>query len=127
MTEALYRMNAGEPDEATTRMLGEGVMDWYAASLERGLKDREAIPPQRIFDYGFPEFVADPRATIEGIYRHFELPLGEATEAALTAHMAENTKGKHGKHEYDLGRFGLSPEIVHERFGFYMDHPMIQG
>ena len=86
-----------------------------------------SISPQRIFDYGFPEFVADPRATIEGIYRHFELPLGEATEAALNAHMAENTKGKHGKHEYDLGRFGLSPEIVHERFGFYMDHPMIQA
>ncbi|MEM1113040.1 MAG: sulfotransferase [Pseudomonadota bacterium] len=125
MTEALHIMNAGALDEAQTHALGRGVMDWYASSLERGLRDREALPASAIFDYGFDDFVADPRATIEGIYSHFGLPLGAATEAALLEHMAENAKGKHGKHEYDLAHFGLSEALVHERFKFYMDNPLI--
>jgi len=35
--------------------------------------------------------------------------------------MADNPKGKHGKHEYDLAEYGLSADAVHERFKDYIE------
>ena len=28
---------------------------------------------------------------------------------------------KHGKHEYNLGEYGLTEQLVLDRFGFYID------
>jgi sulfotransferase family protein len=103
-------------------MLGPRIMDWYATSLEKGLAAREHISPDRYFDYGFKDFIADPRATVQGIYDHLQLPMEEATRQAIEDHIARNAKGKHGKHEYDLQRYGLTEQQVRDRYKFYLDN-----
>jgi len=45
-----------------------------------------------------------------------------AARARLDAFMTENPRGKHGRLAYDLRRdFGLDPEVVRARFGYYFD------
>ena len=45
-----------------------------------------------------------------------------AARAELDAFMADNPRGKHGRIAYDLrGHFGLDPDAVRARFGFYFD------
>lgn len=125
MTEMVYRMNFGDVSDAELAELGPRVMDWYASSLERGLASREQVPAERVLDYSFTQFVSDPRGVVEAIYQHFNLPMEAATEQAISEHIANNTKGKHGKHEYDLSRYGLTVEQVEARYGFYLGSELL--
>ena len=45
--------------------------------------------------------------------------LAPAARDVLAAHASANPKGKHGKHEYDYAEYGLTPEMIEERFAFY--------
>jgi len=101
--------------------LGETVLDFCATSLERGYAVRDAADPARFFDLRFDDFVADPMAKVRAIYDHFGLPLSAAAEEAMARHVRDNPRGKHGTHEYDLVRYGLTPEAVRERLGWYID------
>lgn len=122
MTDKMvWNWNFGGASDEELKVFGPRIMDWYATSLERGLATRENIDPQRVIDYTFKEFVADPRATVGKIYQHFDLPMPEDTRRAIEQHIAKNVKGKYGKHEYNLAHYGLTEEQVRERYRFYLD------
>ena len=57
---------------------------------------------------------------VERIYHAFGLPLEPDSRSAMQAHVNANPKGKHGKHEYDLASFGLTREMIADRFEFYI-------
>ena len=67
------------------------------------------------------EFVDQPLAVVEKVYAAFGLALGEESQAAMQAHIDANPKGKHGKHEYNLAEYGLTQELIADRFAFYTD------
>ena len=117
MTAALMRAREGfDPHE-----LGPVVMEFYAASLDRGLAARERCDAARFIDVDYERFIADPLATADAIYRRFELPRSPEVEASLARHVREHPKGKHGEHEYALEEFGLTPAAVRERFAGYVE------
>jgi len=68
----------------------------------------------------YQDFASDPLGTVEGVYRHFGLPLlAEAREAIASAH-ADSLRGeRRPSHHYTLEEFGLTPEEVTERFAGY--------
>lgn len=101
--------------------LGETVLDFCASSLERGYAVRDAGDPARFFDLRFADFVADGLASMRAIYDHFGLALSPEAEAAMMRYLRENPRGKHGTHEYDLARYGLTPQAVRERLGWYIE------
>jgi hypothetical protein len=101
--------------------LGPVVMDFYATSLERGLAARDASDPARFIDVDYRDFIADNLAVARKIYAHFEMPMGDAARDALEAHVRAHPRNKHGRHEYDLERFGLTPAAVEARFAPYLD------
>ncbi|MDJ0850109.1 MAG: sulfotransferase [Myxococcota bacterium] len=101
--------------------LGPVVMEFYAKSLERGLAARDRHDPGRFVDVDYGDFVADPLAVARQVYDHFGLPLGPGVKEALETHAREHPQGKHGRHEYSLDEYGLSPERVRERFASYVE------
>lgn len=122
MTDKMvWGWNFGGASDEELKVLGPRVMDWYATSLERGLAARENIDAQRVLDYTFKEFIDDPKGVVERIYSHFDLPMPEATRRAIGAHIANNVKGKHGKHEYNLEHYGMTEGQVRERYRFYLE------
>lgn len=116
MTAALMVAREGF-DPAT---LGPVVLEYYARSLERGLAARDRLDPARFVDVDYRRFVSDPLAAARSIYGHFDLPQGEAVRAALRQHMADHPQGRHGRHEYSLEQYGLTPGAVRERFADYI-------
>lgn len=117
LTEALMRgRRSHDPRE-----LGPAVLEYYAASLERGLAARERSDAARFLDVPYTQLVSDPLAAVRRVYDHFEIDLAPSTEAAIRAHAAENPRGKHGAHEYDLARYGLTADRVRERLADYID------
>ncbi len=103
------------------KALGPVVMEFYATSLDRGLAARERHDPARFVDVDYRDFVSDPLGVAQQIYRHFGLALGPEVRGALETHVREHPQGKHGRHEYSLDEYGLSPERVRERFAGYVE------
>ncbi len=100
--------------------LGPTVLEYYAASLERGLSVREQSDPRRFLDIDFEQLVSDPLVAAKSVYDHFELDLTAETEAAMQSHVTANPQGKHGAHEYDLAQYGLTPDDVESRLADYI-------
>jgi hypothetical protein len=115
----LYR-HGGNVDKTDPRQLGPTVMEWYARSLERGVAARAKLPAERFTDYSFTGFVENSMATAESIYSNFGLELTAGIHAALQAHVDAHPQHKHGQHQHQLEQFGMSEELVRERFDFYL-------
>ncbi len=114
MTQALMATIEVDPS-----WLGPAVLEFYARSLDRGLEARARLGAGRVLDVPYAELTRDPLACAERIYAHFALPLPETAREALRAFAVENPEGKHGRHEYDLARFGLDEDRVRARFAAY--------
>lgn len=119
MNKVVMGMYTGDISHLDAAEIGRAVMEWYAMSLEQGLAQRAKLPPEIFVDCSQREFVDQPMAMVEKVYRAFDLPLRDETRSAMQAHVDANPKGKHGKHEYNLAEFGLTQEMIEDRFAFY--------
>lgn len=107
--------------EVDPKQLGPRVMEFYAASLERGLAARARCDPARFVDVTHDEFLDDSLKVVERVHGHFGLPLEASARAAFAEHVASHPKGEHGAHEYALEQYGLTSERVRERFAAYLE------
>lgn len=121
MNKVVMGMYAGDYSHLDAGDIGRAVMEWYALSLEQGLSQRARLPAELFVDCSQREFVDQPMAVVEKVYRAFDLRLSAGSRTAMQAHIDANPKGKHGKHEYDLSEYGLTRQLIEERFAFYID------
>jgi Sulfotransferase family len=119
MNKVVMNMYAGDYSHLDAGQIGRSVMEWYAQSLECGLAVREKLSPELFVDCSQQEFVEDPMAVVERVYEGFGMVLNDTSRAVLDTHISANPKGKHGKHEYNLQEYGLSRELIDQRFAFY--------
>jgi hypothetical protein len=108
-------------DDVDLKGIGESFIDTFAVMIERTLAYKQKHGWDSIFDVQYADTVSDPIGTVRGIYRHFGEPLTPEAEAAMNGYLADNPKGKHGKHEYVLEEYGLTRQGVHERFSEYIE------
>jgi hypothetical protein len=104
----------------------ESLADYWVDRIDHLLRacvrDRDLLPADRTVDVLFHEFMADDVAMVERIYERNDRPMTQPARADLDAFMAANPRGKHGRIAYDLrGHFGLEPDDVRARFGYYFD------
>lgn len=98
--------------------------DWtvrLAAGLQHTLEVRERglLPPSRVFDVHFREFIGNEIETIRRLYTHFGLTLSPEAEARMRAFLHANPKDKHGAHRYTLADAGLDPTTERQRYARY--------
>lgn len=101
--------------------LGQAVLNFCALSIERGLAVRDREDPGRFCDIRFDDLSTGPMETVSRIYDHFELLLSSESRSAMISYIQEHPRGQHGRHDYDLKRYGLSAEQVSERLGWYIE------
>lgn len=123
MNKVVLGMYAGDYSHLDNAEMGRAVMDWYAMSLEKGLAMRDKLPQALFVDCSQAEFVADPMGVVQRVYDSFDLKLTADSRAAMQAHIDDNPKGKHGTHVYDLAEYGLTKELIAERYAFYTGDP----
>ena len=119
MNRQVMNLFMGDTSHLDQNAIAHTVMDFYARSLERGLAARATLNSAQFMDYNHKEFIADSLGTIERIFSTFNLPLSETSRIALATHIEQHPQHKHGKHEYNLSDFGLSEEMIEDRFSFY--------
>ena len=103
--------------------LAEAMNAGQCAALEKCIRDREAgrVAADQIADVHFSDFLQDPVAQVERIYRHWGWELSEEARSNMTAFMAAKPKDKFGKHEYVYDEV-IDLDRERERFQNYMDH-----
>jgi Sulfotransferase family len=111
-------------DAADTREIGADWTRRLADGLERTIAVRTsgALPPERVFDIQFGEFVGNEIATIRRLYEHFGLALSGEAEARMARYLAANPKDGQGTHRYALGEAGLDAAGERRRYAAYQEH-----
>lgn len=118
MIEALSGLReAVDPHE-----IGASVLAYLAASVERAMHDREQLDPQRVIDIGHYEALRSPLAVVERVYAYFGIAASAADYQQMRDYSLARSEPRAGEHRYDLGRYGLRPEQVAERFSSYGRH-----
>jgi hypothetical protein len=87
-------------------------------TLRRLLKVRDDNP-DRFLNLSMESFVADPIASVERIYSHFDLPMSSESRNALSAWERENHHGGHSAPGANILPFGLNRDTLRERFNYY--------
>ena len=108
---------AGWSDTFVGARIGADQLDTWSRGLKRFNAVRAQHNPEQFCDVAYSDFVADPLGTVEGIYRHFDLPLTDAAVTAMHDMQEGSKKGPRApKHTYSLADYGLTAEQVRERF-----------
>jgi len=108
-------------DDVDLKGIGESFMDTFQIMIDRARAYKAKHGSDAILDVQYASMMRDPLGTVRTIYDHFDEELTPAAQAAMDAYMAGNQQGKHGKHSYALEEYGLSRDIVHERFRDYIE------
>ena len=104
----------------------EWLVHYWADRVHRLLsacvRDRELVSPDRSVDISFHNLNGHELDLIEQLYTKSGVELTGPVRADLQAYLDSNPRGKHGSIRYDLqGQFGVSPDELRSRFGFYFD------
>ena len=100
---ALYLVRSDQPfnsEQFEDIVMGEAT----ALRLERvmQLRDDGDVPAAAITDSRYQDLMDSPLECIEGIYRHFGLPLTPETRQRMQDYLAHKPKGKFGEHVYHV-------------------------
>lgn len=100
--------------------LGENC-PWQAEQHANRLMDaRDQLGEERIIDVHYADLMRDPIATMRTLYRALGDEFTPAAERGMRAWLADNPQDKFGRHEYQLAKYGLTPEMVRPRFERYL-------
>ncbi|WP_197378810.1 sulfotransferase family protein [Mycolicibacterium mengxianglii] len=108
---------AGWSNSFVGAQIGEDALETWSRGLERFNSVRAQHDPVQFCDVDYFDFIKDPLASVEGIYRHFDIEYTAAARAAMENSHEESKKGPRApKHTYSLADYGLTDEQVKERF-----------
>ena len=98
-------------------VIGQDSLETWSRGLHLFDAERAKHDAAQFCDVDYFEFIKDPIAAVEGIYRQFEIDFTDAARAAMTDMHAESQKGPRApKHTYSLADYGLTDEQVREQF-----------
>ena len=76
---------------------------------------------EQILDVRYQDLVADPLATIGGLYAQWGLSLSDEAKAGMRAHIEARPQGQHGTHQYSFADTGLDLEQEQAKFAAYQE------
>ena len=123
LASLVYVIRGLASDSVDPRALGQQQLRWWADSLDAAMaaRDKHGDKSDQFLDVQFDEVVADPVAVLHRAYERFDIPWSANTEGRMGAFLANNPRGKHGAHQYEIEDFGMSLAQIRERFEDYCD------
>ena len=101
--------------------LGQQQMHWWADSLDlaTAARKKHSDKSEQFVDIQFEEVVADPVGALGRAYERFRIPWSSDVEQRMRSFLANNPRGKHGSHRYEIEDFGMTLDQIRERFEGY--------
>lgn len=98
------------------KFMGPALVQNWSLAMRRLLDFRERIGEDRFHDVAHSDQLADPIATVAGVYRALGWPFGDDTARRIAEWREDNPKGSH---KPDPAFFGIDQDQLREQFGFY--------
>jgi Sulfotransferase family len=98
-------------DSVDPRDCAETLLRTFDLMIARQQAYRDQHGQDAIHDIQYDDQLRDPIGEMKRLY----------AEAAMTACLASNQQGKHGKHSYDLADYGLTRAGIHAHFRDYIE------
>jgi hypothetical protein len=96
-------------------------MPWQAQQhADRIMDARDRLGEQRILDVHYADLMRDPIPTMKKLYAGLGDDFTPAAEQGMRTWLADNPQDKFGRHEYKLGKFGLSVDKLKPLFERYL-------
>jgi hypothetical protein len=114
----------GQPDVA---WISENMPWQEEQHLGRIMDARDRLGEDRIIDVHYADMIREPIATMRTLYAALGDDYTEAAQAGQQAWLDDNPQGKFGKHEYNLERYGLTPEGLRKRFERYLSRYEVEA
>jgi len=109
-------------DSVDPHWVGEEWLGKTESMLRKTLRVREErVPDDQQLDVLYADMNADWRGVMGRIYDFAGMEFSREAERAMEGWLEVNGRHKHGKHEYRLQDFGLTPERVESRLAFYRE------
>ncbi|KPH62571.1 sulfotransferase [Novosphingobium sp. ST904] len=108
-------------DAVDAHAIGAQMVEIFHLMIARQDAYRAKHGADAIFDIQYDAQMRDPVGQMKRLYDHFGEPLTARAEAAMTAFLADNPKGRHGRHEYRLEDYGLDAAGVRREFADYVE------
>lgn len=100
--------------------VGQRTMRILKGCLDRNRRARQTLPAGRIIDVGYNNLIADPRSTVEHIYRTSGIPYTEAIDRAVRDLIDRDQKSERPKHRYSPEDFGMTRTQIENELGDYL-------
>lgn len=123
LASLIYTVRGIVTDHVDAKSVGTEQLAWWADALDHAMAVRSAHSDKadQFIDIQFEDIVADPVASAHRVYDAFDLPWTEDVERRMRQFLADNPRGKHGAHQYELSDFGIELDSIRQRFSGYCD------
>jgi len=108
-------------DQVDNREIAETLLKTFDLMIARQNAYRDRHGEDAIHDIQYLDQLRDPVGTMRRLYERFGETLSPEAEARMTRLAQENPQHKHGRHVYALEDFGLSAEMVRQRYREYSE------
>jgi len=107
--------------------MADTAAEWapmIADALDRSVDARldGSIPSDRVLDVSFSDYMRDPIGVVRSIYEHVGRELKPDVAERIQAFLAENPRGKYGRHHYSFDDTGLDGAELVERTARYCEY-----
>jgi hypothetical protein len=99
--------------------VGRFCLDEWARALNKSIAVRDALGSERFIDVGYGDLLKEPLGVVRKIYEHTGLYYSAESESRMQKWINENPQNKLGVHKYSLEQFGLTQEMIEDRFKEY--------
>ncbi len=117
--------------DLTTSVFTHEYFEGLLFNYQRLLEWERRLPPERWLTLRFDQLIADPRGTVDQVYRHFGIARDAAAERALEAASARASRHRARAKPPTLAQLGLSRAYIHARlrdvFEAYELDPVLGG
>jgi hypothetical protein len=106
-------------EEVDLKEIGAFAMENIAEGLERMERARRTANPAQLVDVRYDDFIRDPLNTVRTVYDRLGYTLTADQEREIAER--QSSRGRDGAHTYQLEQFGITAEMVRERFRRYLE------
>lgn len=106
-------------DAVDPRGIGASLLRKTSRMVSRGMATRRSAPDELFVDIYYEELVRDPIRQVERIYERCGIALDGRARSAIERSLDANQQYRYGRHRYQLDYFGLTEEMIRERFSEY--------
>ena len=123
MASLYASLRSGSSNQVDFLQLGESLLEEWRVGLNRvlSLRRSEQTFDSNSLDLNYRDIVERPLESVEEILSFLGLSPDNEFRLQMSQYLANNQKGKHGQHSYDLGFFGLTDQDIDLAFADYIE------